>query len=115
MRDYLLSLQLVRRVIQHGNAIVVGVIGGLLGIVSGIYGDMNPKSAPLIPVWLWLTLIAAGTLAAITCAFHDVRLERDREDQNDIRPGVQGDGNVVIEESAYSRADVHVTKPRLRQ
>jgi hypothetical protein len=78
MKNYLFSLlELVRRVIRNGYAVVVGIIGGAGGIASEIYGEMNPKSASLIPVWTWLTLLIAGTLIAVTSAFHEVRLERD--------------------------------------
>jgi hypothetical protein len=122
MRDYLLSLrELVRRVVQHGFAIVVGGIGGVLGIVSAVYGAINPKAVSPIPVQLWVTLIFAGTLAAIVSAFHDVRVERDlatakrdgdTEGRNAARAriGIQGDGNIIIGNSPQSNADAHVTK-----
>jgi hypothetical protein len=68
---------------HHIYALVVGVIGGVLGLVSAIYADTQPTPAPpkaappLVPLWIWLPLLAGGFLVAIFRAFHDVRVERD--------------------------------------
>src|SRR5713226_7645689 len=76
--DELASLrEFCLKVASHVYAFVVGVIGGVLGLVSGLYAEARPKAAPLIPLWLWLPLLAAGFLVAILRAFHDVRTERD--------------------------------------
>jgi hypothetical protein len=78
VRDVLASLlEFCRRVASHWYAFAVGVIGGLLGLASGLYAEARPKAAPLVPLWIWLPLLAGGFLVAIVWAFHEVRTERD--------------------------------------
>lgn len=66
------------RTVRHIYAFVVGVIGGIVGVVSAVYADIRPKAAALVPLWLWLPLLVGGFLVAVFRAFDDVRLERDR-------------------------------------
>lgn len=66
------------RTVRHVYAFVVGVVGGVIGVVSAIYADVRPKAAALVPLWVWLPLLAGGFLVATFRAFHDVRLERDK-------------------------------------
>jgi len=82
VRDVMASLrEFFLKVVRHVYAVVVGVIGGVLGVVSAIYADLQKPSAKpsaaLVPLWIWLPLLAAGFLIAIIWAFHDVRVERD--------------------------------------
>jgi hypothetical protein len=56
----------------------VGILGGVLGVISAVYADVRPKAPTLIPLWVWLPLLAGGFLIAIFSAFHDVRIERDK-------------------------------------
>src|SRR5438876_114522 len=58
-------------------AVVVGVIGGVLGLVSAVYTAANPRGASLVSLLVWLPLLAGGFLVAIIWAFHDVRMERN--------------------------------------
>jgi hypothetical protein len=66
-----------RRVTGHVYSFVVGVIGGVLGLASAIYAEARPGSASLVPLWVWLPLLAGGFLLAIFRTFHDVRIQRD--------------------------------------
>ena len=78
MRDVLASLrEFFGKVARRWYAFGIGVIGALLGLASTLYAQARPKAAPLVPMWLWLTLLAGGFLVAILWAFHDVRMERD--------------------------------------
>ena len=65
--------RVVRQVYYFG----VGVVGGVLGVISAVYGDVRPKAPTLIPLWLWLSLLSGGFLVATFRAFNDVRIERD--------------------------------------
>ncbi len=80
MRDVLASLrEFGGKVFRHGYAVVVGAIGGVLGVASGVSAAIaKPGRAPFtIPLWIWLPLLAGGSLVAIFRSFHDVRMERD--------------------------------------
>jgi hypothetical protein len=65
------------RVVRQVYSFGVGVVGGVLGVISAIYGDVRPKAPTLIPLWVWLSLLAGGSLVATFRAFNDVRIERD--------------------------------------
>jgi len=76
--DVLTSLgEFCVKVAHRWYAFGVGVIGGILGLASSLYAQAHPKTAPLIPTWIWLTSLAGGIFVAIIWAFHDVRRERD--------------------------------------
>jgi hypothetical protein len=79
VRNVLASLrEFWLKVIRHFYVLVVGVIGGILGLASGVYGDFQaPGASPLVPLWVWLPLFAVGYGVAVIWAFHDVRMERD--------------------------------------
>ena len=66
------------RIVRHVYAFVIGVVGGVVGVVSAVYADVRPKASALVPLWVWLPLLTGGLLVATFRAFHDVRLERDR-------------------------------------
>lgn len=65
------------RIFRHIYSFVIGVIGGVIGVASAIYADVRPKAPPLVPLWVWLPLLAGGFLVATFGAFHDLRVERD--------------------------------------
>jgi len=65
------------RVVQQVYSFGVGVVGGVLGVVSAVYGDVRPKAPTLVPLWVWLSLLSGGLLVATFRAFNDVRIERD--------------------------------------
>jgi hypothetical protein len=67
------------KVVHHYLAFGVGVVGGVLGIVNAVAAAVaRPGTTPFsVPLWLWLSLLAAGFLLAIFRAFHEVRMERD--------------------------------------
>lgn len=66
------------RIARHVYTLLVGLIGGILGLVSTVYSAARPKAAPPVSLWLWLPLLAGGLLVTIFLAFHDVRTERDK-------------------------------------
>lgn len=66
------------RIVRHVYAFVIGVVGGVVGMISAVYADVRPKASALVPLWVWLPLLAGGLLVATFRAFHDVRLERDK-------------------------------------
>jgi hypothetical protein len=66
------------RIARHLYSFVVGIIGGVLGLVSAVYADFRPTATTLIPLWIWIPLLAGGFWVATFSAFHDVRLERDQ-------------------------------------
>jgi len=57
-------------------AIVVSVAGGVLGLIA-IAVPSHKVGQPLIPTWLWLTLLFGGIAVAQFLAFHEVRKDRD--------------------------------------
>ena len=64
------------RVWRRGWTGIVSGVGGVLGLIS--LTVPSPKGGqPLIPAWLWLTLLVGGIMVAQFLAFHDVRKERD--------------------------------------
>ena len=65
------------RVVRHVYSFGVGVVGGVLGVISAVYSDVRPKAPTLIPLWVWLSLLSGGFLVATFRAFNDVRVERD--------------------------------------
>jgi hypothetical protein len=73
------------RVWQRGWAIVVSGIGGALGLIALTVPPHTVAStaiapahtSPLVPTWLWLSLLLGGIMVAQFLAFHDVRMERD--------------------------------------
>jgi hypothetical protein len=68
---------------RRGWAVIVSGIGGVLGLIS--LTVPSPKAGqPLIPAWLWATLLVGGIVVAQFLAFHDVRKERD-----DIKQSMQ--------------------------
>lgn len=78
MHDVLISAgEFCRKTVSHWYAVGIGVIGGILGLASTLYAEAKPKAHPLVPLWIWLPLLAGGFLVAIVWAFHDVRMERD--------------------------------------
>ena len=79
MRDFLASLwEFALKLISHVYVVVVAVVGGILGIVSGVGSDFQtPGASPLVPLWVWLPLFGIGYGVAVIWAFHDVRMERD--------------------------------------
>lgn len=79
MRDVVASLrEFCGKIIRHWFAVVVGVIGGSLGVATSLVAAVKPKAPPfVIPLWVWLPLLAGGFLVAIFRAFHDVRMERE--------------------------------------
>jgi hypothetical protein len=66
------------RVVRQVYSFAIGVVGGVLGVISAVYGDVRPKAPTLIPLWLWLSLLSGGFLIATFSAFHNVRIERDK-------------------------------------
>jgi hypothetical protein len=66
------------RIVRHVYFFVVGVVGGVIGVVSAVYADLRPKAAELVPLWVWLPILAGGFLVAAFSAFNDVRTERDK-------------------------------------
>lgn len=74
-----------RRVWQRGWAVVVSGIGGILGAIALVVPGHTVAAtkttpahvSPLVPTWLWLTLLVGGFTVAQFLAFHDVRVERD--------------------------------------
>lgn len=78
MHDVLVSLgEFCRKTVGHWYAAGVGLIGGVLGLASTLYAEAKPKANPLVPLWIWLPLLAGGLLVAIIWAFHDVLMERN--------------------------------------
>ncbi len=78
MNDALASLgEFYGKVIRRWYAVGIGVIGGILGLASTLYAEAKPEAHSLVPLWVWLPLLAGGFLVAIIWAFHDVRMERD--------------------------------------
>ena len=79
MRNFLASLwEFALKLISHVYVVVVAVIGGILGIVSGVGSDFQtPGASPLVPLWVWLPLFGIGYGVAVIWTFHDVRMERD--------------------------------------
>lgn len=79
MRNVLASLrEFWAKVLSHTYVLVVGVLGGVLGLASLVYGDLQPPNAsPLVPLWIWLPLFGIAYGVAVIWAFHDVRVERD--------------------------------------
>ena len=77
--EVLLSLrEFCSRVVRQVYSFGVGVVGGVLGVISAVYGDVRPKAPALVPLWVWLSLLSGGFLFATFSAFHDVRIERDK-------------------------------------
>jgi hypothetical protein len=66
------------RIVRQMYFLAVGIVGGVLGVTSAIYADVQPKAPALVPLWVWLPLLAGGFLVATFSAFHDVRIERDK-------------------------------------
>ena len=58
-------------------ALVVTGAGGVLGLIA-LTVPSHKVGQPLVPTWLWLTLLFGGVIVAQFLAFHDVRKERDR-------------------------------------
>jgi hypothetical protein len=87
VRDVLASLrEFLLKVFHHIYVLVVGVIGGILGLASAVYGDFQqPGASPLVPLWVWLPLFALGYGVAVIWAFHDVRMERGVIEQRALR------------------------------
>src|SRR6266487_2495966 len=78
MHDALISLgEFCHKTVHHWYALGIGAIGGFLGLASTLYAEVKPKAHPLVPLWVWLPLLAGGFLVAIIWAFHDVRMERE--------------------------------------
>jgi hypothetical protein len=67
-----------RRVRQRGWVLIVSGVGGVLGLIALTVPPSTGKHpGPLIPTWLWVSLIVGGVVVAQFLAFHDVRKERD--------------------------------------
>ena len=66
------------RIVRHVYFFVIGIVGGVIGVVSAVYADVRPNAAALVPLWVWLPLLAGGFIIATFSAFHDIRLERDK-------------------------------------
>lgn len=66
------------RIVRHVYFFVIGVVGGVIGVASAVYADVRPKASALVPLWVWLPVLAGGFLVATFSAFNDVRIERDK-------------------------------------
>jgi hypothetical protein len=67
-----------QRVRQRGWVLIVTGVGGVLGLIALTVPPSTGKHpGPLIPTWLWVSLIVVGVVVAQFLAFHDVRKERD--------------------------------------
>jgi hypothetical protein len=79
MREVLRSLrEFALKVGQHWYAVVIGVIGGGLGVAASVAAAVKPKAPPVVvPLWIWVPILAVGVLVAVFRAFHDMRMERD--------------------------------------
>lgn len=76
--EMLISLrEFCSRVVRQVYSFGVGVVGGVLGVISAVYSDVQPKAPALIPLWIWLSLLSGGFIVATFKAFNDVRIERD--------------------------------------
>jgi len=66
------------RVVRQVYFFGAGVVGGVLGVISAVYGAARPMAPTLIPLWVWLSLLSGGFIVAMFRAFTDVRIERDK-------------------------------------
>jgi hypothetical protein len=56
----------------------VSGVGGVLGLIAlTVTPSSSTHPSPVIPTWLWVTLLVGGVVIAQFLAFHDVRKERD--------------------------------------
>lgn len=58
--------------LRHLWAIVITGVGGLMGLLTAIFPNVQ------IPSWVWVFILVLGLMIAQFLAWHTIRLERDR-------------------------------------